>query len=874
PNGANYTGDWDSSGQGVGWRNVEMNSSKQYYENGTYLKPNSFQVRKVPVLSAENIDPDESGWGTTYGASVYVVDPDGGMVNVSLWKSVGGGDWEYMLMENCTDSDCISGNTLQYTPMFHCDDLVNGPTINLKFNATDNYGLTAETSNFTLTLHKDGVSFTKGSGEGETINRESGSQSFSVTIQDTNRSTPVNATEETKPINGSFYFGIEDATFDWGHVTSISDETGVMTYNSLDPNCSYKVGTRDWYAEITGNDCYHDTSMGQSDGTYYVKGQLYVDLYEPLEDSEWNVTNMIDFGWNIYSDCYGQGPYDNGNITGVTNDLDLNHLGNTSTCTAINDPLSDGNYNCTWNSTTMAEGNWTVNITADLTDYYQNFTRYSDWFYLNNLEANLTNPTVSPSSGGWGTNYTYTIAIIDNENDTTTCQLYVNTSNVWSYRGSSTITPSGNCSVSVDDYDCTDQSDTQFYFVINDTYNTVNTSQTLGINVGPTIAKNDIGFILSSGNGSYINRSDTSIVGITSNLVVIFNDTTRNSVPLEDTNGTIWITTDNSTFDSGNDTDTNSTGHLEISFNPSCSYSTGLQFWKVGVDNDACYNSANTTINYTINVLGNISNFRLRPLGEEYLRGDQNITIEMNATSDCTAETLDDATVNMSYTNETGQTIYCDPIINEGSANYTCTFNTSTLRTRWHNITINTTRVDYNNRSTTYSNAFWIETRPFLTNMNLTPIADGWGKSRTFWVNASDEDNDTLSVILWYRMDGDEYTSGNSSTNTSESGMFQNLSFTLPGNKATFDGNDIGTWYYKFNMTDNYGNTNETIESTFTIEQDDTWMEYIVGNNSIINRSSTSTSEVILGLRAWDIDYDTNDPLDYEFVRFFITNDS
>ncbi|MBD3155046.1 MAG: DUF2341 domain-containing protein, partial [Candidatus Aenigmarchaeota archaeon] len=552
PNDGNYTGTWDSSGQGTGWRHLEMNSSKVYYDDGTYNKTNAFQVWTAPSISSESIDPDESGWGNTYGSSVYVVDPDGGEVNVSLWKSVGGSEWEYMLTESCTASDCISGDTLNYNPVFHCDDYVNGPGINLKFNATDNYGLTDETSNFTLTLHKDSVEFVKGSGDGETINRESGSQLFTVTIKDTNKSsTPVNVTgEEGQPINGSFYFGTEEGTFDWGHIVTINDDTGVMSY-TLDPNCSYQVGSRNWYAEISGNGCYHDTSMGDTDGSYYVKGQLYSDLYDPLEDSEWNVTDPIDLGWNVYSDCYDQGPYDNGNITGVTNTIDLNYLGNTSSCDDVNDPSSDGNYNCTWDSTSMAEGNWTVNITAELTNYNQNFTTHPHWFYLNNLEANLTNQLVDPSSGGWGTNYTYNISITDNENDSTSCQLYVKTTGSWEYKGMSTITPPGNCSVFVDDYTCADQTTAEFYSIVNDTYNTINTSETIGITNEPVIGKNDLGVTLSAGNASYINRSDANGVGITYDLALIVNDTTKNSLPLTETNGTIWITTDGSSYDIG-----------------------------------------------------------------------------------------------------------------------------------------------------------------------------------------------------------------------------------------------------------------------------------------------------------------------------------
>jgi hypothetical protein len=732
-----------------------------------------------------------------------------------------------------------------------------------------------------LNLDKDVVLIEKSLGDGSSIDRVSGSQTFRVIVKDANitGNPMVNVTEETKPINGSFYFSTDSApTWDWGHIEQISGTNGQLE-TSHDPNCSYERGIQYWYAEIKNNDCYHDKEMphGAGENTYYITGQLFVDIYEPLEDSEWNVTDLIDLGWNVYSDCYGIGPYssENGNITGVTNTINLNHLGNTTSCDNINDPLSDGNYNCTWDSTSQAEGNWTVNLTAQLTNYNQNFTSYPNWFYLDNLHANLTNLFVTPSSGGWGTNYTYNITVTDNENDETSCQLYVNTTSGWTYKGIDTITPPGNCSISVDDYTCADQSSAEFYFIINDTYNTLNTSETLGETSGPTIGKNDVDFTLIEGNNSFVNRSDGSILGITQNFVLWVNDTTRNSNPLENTNGTIWITTDQNNFDSGNDTQTNQTGHLEIYFNPDCSYSPGQQYWIGGIRDDICYNEANTSINYTINVLGNITNYKIQPNGEKFLRGEENITIEINATSDCPSETLDtDVFVNLTYDNETGQSIACTPVTNEGSANYTCEFNTTGLRTRWHDIIVNTSKADYNNKSTTYSNAFWIETRPYMTIFNMTPLSDGWGKTRRFWVYSYDDDNDTLDVDLWYRMDGDPYL-GNTSTNSSEDGHFKNLTFSLPGGGSTFDGGDIGLWYYKFNMTDLDGYTNETSEGTFTIEKDDTWVEYKHGNNTIVNRSAPPGSpyySTVLGIRLWDIDIDPDDPLDYKFIRFFIAN--
>lgn len=299
-NNGTYNCTFNTVGIGVGWKNVTMNANKSYYVNNSYFKENSFQIRNSSVLSNEFVSPDTEGWGYNYSISINAQDSDeNDVINISLWKSVGGGPWEYVDSQNCTD--CGSTKTKTFYKVFHCSDYYNGPIVNLKFNSTDNYGLTSESNNLTITFQQDNVTFTIVQGNGVEINRESGSQNFIVTAKDSDKqgSPSVNVTEESSvgggSIDGIFWFETDGiGNFDEGHPEQITSGNGQMNH-SFDPNCSYKVGSEHWYAEIKDNICYANTQMNPNTQTYELKGKLYTGLYQPVEKSEFNVSNPVNF---------------------------------------------------------------------------------------------------------------------------------------------------------------------------------------------------------------------------------------------------------------------------------------------------------------------------------------------------------------------------------------------------------------------------------------------------------------------------------------------------------------------------------------------------------------------------------------------------
>jgi len=138
---------------------------------------------------------------------------------------------------------------------------------------------------------------------------------------------------------------------------------------------------------------------------------------------------------------------------------------------------------------------------------------------------------------------------------------------------------------------------------------------------------------------------------------------------------------------------------------------------------------------------------------------------------------------------------------------------------------------------------------PKIENESVDIITAGWGITRNFTVMVYDS-NDSATVYLWrstlpsgqpwYLMGQAEYTNN---------GSWQELS--IPVN---FNCDLIGTWYYKFNVTNTIGNKNSTTPSAldnFTLTKDVVLLDYIYGNNSIANRTGSQTD--LLRIRATDV---------------------
>ncbi|MFZ8804308.1 MAG: hypothetical protein ACO2PO_15165, partial [Candidatus Calescibacterium sp.] len=797
----------------IGWYDISMNVSKQYYNDTYSYKSNAFQVRRKPAITSYSINRDSGGWGSYFLVSASVLDADpSDPVNISLWKSYDGVNWVYV--DSKSSSDCTGTCYFEFNPSFNCSEYLINSTILLKLNVSDSYSLRNETSPITITLTKDTVSFFSISVPSEVLRYGNNYGKFVVRVYDVDKNAWLDLSQEN--VKGYFWFTRDTGIYDEGHLVYVN-ASGYLEYD-FNPDCYYNVGYQSWKVGIASNQCYFDANS--SDSIFIIKGQLNINLNLPTYGSTFNVGDKINISWNVYSDCYlNSSVRDSGNISEVSNVLTLSSGSYSSICSPINE--DNGNYNCTWDSTSKPEGYWNITIQASTIHYSTNTTTFANWFWLENVNATAENFSVYVWNNsinswqevgfddyvGWSNKFNFTADIYDQEGDTVECRLFISKDNgiTWNYVGSSIINgipgiPTiGTCSVVYHGFDCSNIGNNNWFkFEIRDGEQS-NYYNTTPINA-PKLRESFVSISLISGNGSYVNRSSgvNQIVRFGVNVFDL-----ENSSYAPNANVSFWVTRDGSNyqFDSSNKTEAN--GNASYYFNPDCSYSTGLQYWKAGVT-DYCYIDINTT-DFTTYIIGDILPKIVLPNGEEYLRGT-NITIRTLLTDECNIA-LTGAAVNFTMRSEKTLNNYtCDDVVEEGSGYYSCTFNTSspiTLPARWYNITTFANKTFHNTNSTTKYRAFWIETSPILFNPVAIPSGDGgWGETWLFKVNFTDEDLDTN----WLRLYVDRgRTTDPSQVAINQTVIGENIEvyFNMSGIFNEDDFNRNRTVKFKFNVTDN-----------------------------------------------------------------------
>ncbi|RLG87625.1 MAG: hypothetical protein DRO18_02980, partial [Thermoprotei archaeon] len=837
-----YRSYWDSTGAPLGWYNITMNVSKDYYNPAFTIKQNAFYLGARAELRNPFVDTVQDGWGHNYTFKIEFRDVEGDVNNITLWYSnSSSGPWKLIGWKTKV---ATAFENVTFYHIFTCEDYLNGPVIYYKFRAVDENNFVNETPVQSITLEQDDIDFVIEQGAGASVDREgTNPYRFIVRINDTDYGDWVGS-----GVQGTFYFTYDGANYDTGH-SSQTNATGHI-YFDFDPDCTYSVGLQLWYLSISGNACYKDKDMPTS--TYSIIGQLKNNLVEPYYGAEFNVTDQILIRLNISTDCANEGLIDDASVS-----ISLIHNATAAeyTCSPVNNE-NNGYYNCTWDSTGKPEGNYTIKLVSSRSSYNDNTTYLLNWIWLENRPPTYSNAFVTPDSGGWGEKYTYNVTIYDPEGDTITCKLYVNTTSGYVYKGSYTITGTpgtptqGNCSVVVSDFSCNEQGLAHFVWQIEDgtASNTFNTSEF----AGPTLGKDDVIVEYFAGNSSKVNRNGLNYTA----LILRIKDIDRN-VYVE-SNGTVWIYKGANYFTWTNRS--NATGHLVVNFNPDCSYDVGEWYWIGGSRNDACYKDVNSSKSFVVYVIGELEANVIQPDGEEYLRGT-NITIRLNLSDECSS-LVPGANLNISMISKSYSTVYyCSPIFDENTGYYNCTFNTSSFETQWYDIVVNSSKVYYNNGSYVKENAFWIETSPILFAPQVIPEVGGWGETFTLKVNVTDEDYDYVTVKCEKRKIGTD--SWSSCGSTTKQGINQQAVFT-----TTFSSADIGDWVVRFTATED-DIWNDTVEKNFTVEKDDVVIVYVEGNETVVDRVSGS---VTFRLRAEDADNPSQD-ISYQPAGFWVTVD-
>ncbi len=888
--GGEYFYNWSTENiETLGMYNMTFAMSKNYYTDLSLFRNPAFQLTSAPQLSF-NVDPPletsgEGGWGEDYDFRIAVMKSDGLPFNVSLWyKHNQSSEWTLLKMVELI-SEGWSNPSDFYNMQFNCTDITPAnDNASYKFNASDQFGYTAELPAINFTIFKDDAAvYYDDAGSNIIINREGSSTGlFRVRINDTDRSLVGVGNN----ISGVFYVTTDNVNYLTTYLNSTNADSRLVL--NFDPNCSHGYGPQKWKGGTFGDTCYKDVNVSERSLT--VNGTLKNNIQQPnwtIGQPSFNVTDQILLRLNTTSDCSGEGM-----ISGSSVSLYLKAPnGSVYSCTPVNSETGAdaGRYNCTWNSNDKPEGNWTVNMTSTRQYFLPNTTTLTNWFWLENKNATETDLKVTPPQDGWTRLYNYTVLVNDADSDVVNCSLYINKSDGqgWLYKGSNILyNASGivnrNCSVTVHDFTGDDIGNNSFRFLINDS-EPANVHYT-STAYGPYLEEANTTVGHHAGNGSTVNISDYS-EDYTTLLSVQANDTDNESFA-PNANVTFWMYYNLTAMAPGYVTPTNSTGHANYDFNPDCNYSAGNWEWFAGVT-DAYYEDKNTT-RFNVTLLEDINVNLISPLGLEDVRGN-NITIRFGLYDSCNRNITGVSGINITMSNDiTGQIFNCTNIIGEGNGVYNCTFNTSAnpgiMPAGSYGIEINSWKQYYNRDNTSLpfigdSQSFYIETPPslFSAKVNASQLGGSvgsWSEDWNFSVNVTDEDGDEVTVVLWER----KYTSGSGwsswqpvgSTSCGEgTEICNNNVVSIPVDGYThYNGqqpttaND--TWSFKFNCTDEAGKPTEGGNQysyeisgyNYTIERDDINITLYAGYNTTLDRNGTAN--LTLSVMVYDIDLGRN----------------
>ncbi|MEK6953896.1 MAG: hypothetical protein AABX01_02740, partial [Candidatus Micrarchaeota archaeon] len=828
----NYSCTWDSTGRSYGLYNITVNSSKQYYQNASNTSVSSLRLAAVPELNDPRVNVGVDGWGVKRTFNITVFDPSGDTINVSLWvKPNNSLVWQFRGSQSCPSCSAGSGTNLTFVDeAFTCSNFVDNSTWDFMFNVTTGLctGLANQSTVSNFTLQQDDVDVLVGASAFQ-INRDgTPSGALRLYVNDTDNASIVGT-----GVNGSFWVTTSGSVFDSGYFNQ-TNSSGYFNYD-FNPSCSYIAGSHNWKGGVLNDICYKNKNS--SANSLDIIGQVHVSLLLPINQSIYNVTNNVTVRYNVTSECLAQEGFLNTSITNATF-IHNQTLANYLCSPTMNE--SDGYYNCTFDTSNKAQGNYSILLNASMPYYNSNVTLFSNRFYLKNVLTSAQNQSVNRKAGGWGLAYQFNVSVYDPEGEPVTCNLFVNTSGQFVYQGSSTLsTGSGNCTVTVGNFTCGDlRNNSQYFFQIvnGEPSNTFNATPNADLNL--TADNLTVDFIY--GQNSYVNRS----LGNFTTLIMRLYDTDNQSYdPL--VNATFWVTTNGVDYDLGNQTQTNSSGHARLDFNPSCGYGTGVAQWKVGSTNN-CYLPVNTTAS-SLTILGSLSLNVTLPYGIEVIRG-QNATINGSILTDCNVP-VTDAMANFSAThNNTRQLYGCLGVSNFSSGNYSCTFNTTSMYAGAYNVTFNASKAFFNNETTlreyvASTSSFFIETYVNFTNVLANPNPGGYGETFYLSSNLTDEDNDTITIYSFVRQLTPALGEWQLVGSVIRQGQNQSINFS----KTFGSSGDIGNWSVKFNATeDDAANSITSPEYNFTIERDDTRADHYLGNSTTVSRLGSNSSRFIV----------------------------
>ncbi|MEM4326229.1 MAG: hypothetical protein QXU40_02920, partial [Candidatus Pacearchaeota archaeon] len=368
-----------------------------------------------------------------------------------------------------------------------------------------------------------------------------------------------------------------------------------------------------------------------------------------------------------------------------------------------------------------------------------------------------------------------------------------------------------------------------------------------------TVEKNSIQIRDFAGNNSYVNRSDSepnNVINISAQVwdLVLDNYTTptEEKRKLNLTEIHFWV--HNGTAYAENDTEEAHNGtHYYRSFNPTCIFTPGQRSWIVNVTNAERYKDNSTQFYQTlvVNIIGSMNNTIIQPNGSSNYTVGDTILLRGNITDDCNIA-ITDATVIYELYGPNNYT--CSASYNSTSQAYDCFWSSAGKPSGWYNVTMKSSKTNYNNGTKTQTNAFFLVGPVLLENPTISPTSGGWGTNYTFSVTVTHYID--VNVCLMERPSGFPYTITECKLVTNPSNTvvtFTRNDMNNPYSCGDLKGETTWPWNFKFNATDVQGQGyNETAEQTHILERDAVTIIYQEGNETSVNRNGTYTAKFVL----------------------------
>jgi uncharacterized membrane protein/5-hydroxyisourate hydrolase-like protein (transthyretin family) len=814
-----YNCTWNTAlHQGGNWT-VRVNSSEnEFFQNSTTFTNYIYLNNTAPQASNFNATPSLGGWSETFSFTAYVNDSQGDNVQCTLWTNTTG-TWVQRGTTNVTDGQ---GNCTVNVSQFNCMDIGAGNEYKFElFDGTNSANTTAQTG---YEIEANDVQVQYVSGNASSVNR-TGTNSTPLFVRVYNLD---NSSYVPGGVNASIWITVDGSAFVQTDLQT--NGSGYINY-TFDPDCSYAAGRQKWQAGVSGEYCYKATNAtgGGSEYNVSVWADLSNNVQQPDTDQILNGTDVYILGKAI-DDCAAE-------VDGAAVEYASIH-NNTATrygCSPTGG-LGGGLYNCS-QPTALMQAQWYHIEMNSSKEYHNNASATQTFRYFLKTAPLISNPVAATSLGGWGETFPFNVTAYDPDGDTLTIRLNLRSGGEWVEANSTTVDATTPVNVTLSTkgpyggFSCpADLGVWEYNFTVDDTHEYHGTTSAANF----TVEKDDVSLSYVYGNNSQVFRNSTHTT-----LLALYASDTDNGQPVTGgENSSIWVTTDGGEFDLGTYAVTNSTGYINVDFDPTCTHSVGIQKWRGGVQTSQCYKDSNST-NYSATVLGDLRPAILSPGGEGFQQNTY-IPVSGEVRDDCSL--VSGAT--FTYKMMSGVNAPTCTNTTNGNGTYNCTF----LRTSpmgWWNSSLNVSKSYYSSNWTFKQNAFFLASAPTLSGPSVDRALGGWGETWKFEVRVTDSDLNTNNVSLWKSFDNSSWE------------VVESKSIPTPQNSnatfwRSFTCGDLGANYYKFTTNDQFNNSAETAVQGITVEKDDVSLSVSNESNSTVRRYGANSS--LLKFRIYDSD--------------------